>query len=399
VGTIISKALLKSAEAKPQEKPFELWDTETRGFILRVQPSGVRSYIAQVARGRRVTIGQEGIFTPDEARQRCKKILGNVVHGREPLSGIDGADVTLLGDFVKDVYAPWLKATRPRNAANTLERIARHFSPWYVLPLDAITVDRIETWTTKRRQAGIADNTIARDIAALSGVLSRAAKRGKLKTSPMAQVEKPTIDRNAQVRFLDKAEEKRLRTALQERDAKKIAERVSGNEWREERKRAAKPVPAYYCDHLTPAVLVSLNTGLRRGELLALRWEDVDLKAALLTVQGTTSKNAQTRHVKLNSEACKVLKQWRAQTPNAERVFPVTTSMKKAWAALLTRAKVKDFRWHDLRHHFASRLVQASVPLNTVRDLLGHQSLTMTLRYAHLAPDNHSAAVEKLVQS
>src|SRR4051812_2372458 len=99
MGTIISAKLLNSTRAKPGEKPFELWDTELRGFILRVQPSGVRSYIAQVARGRRVTIGKVGHFTPDEARARCKQVLGNVAHGREPLSGIDGADVTLFGDF------------------------------------------------------------------------------------------------------------------------------------------------------------------------------------------------------------------------------------------------------------------------------------------------------------
>jgi integrase len=73
--------------------------------------------------------------------------------------------------------------------------------------------------------------------------------------------------------------------------------------------------------------------------------------------------------------------------------------MKRAWVALLKVAKIRNFRWHDLRHHFASRLVQAGVPLNTVRDLLGHASLAMTLRYAHLAPDQKREAVAKLVQS
>jgi hypothetical protein len=63
---------------------------------------------------------------------------------------------------------------------------------------------------------------------------------------------------------------------------------------------------------------------------------------------------------------------------------------------VLKRAKVAKFRWHDLRHHFASRLVQRGVPLNTVRDLLGHSSIAMSLRYAHLAPDQRQEAVAKL---
>ncbi|MCY1552644.1 Tyrosine recombinase XerD [compost metagenome] len=70
------------------------------------------------------------------------------------------------------------------------------------------------------------------------------------------------------------------------------------------------------------------------------------------------------------------------------------TDVKTAWLELLKNAGVEDFRWHDMRHDFASRLVMAGVPLNTVRDLLGHSDIKMTLRYAHLAPDSKAAAVE-----
>jgi site-specific recombinase XerD len=93
-----------------------------------------------------------------------------------------------------------------------------------------------------------------------------------------------------------------------------------------------------------------------------------------------------------------VLERWKEQAPDSERVFPIDTGFKSAWAPLLVRANITSFRWHDLRHHFASRLVQAGVPLNTVRELLGHGSMAMTLRYAHLAPDQKADAVAKLVQ-
>jgi integrase len=93
-----------------------------------------------------------------------------------------------------------------------------------------------------------------------------------------------------------------------------------------------------------------------------------------------------------------VLKCWREQANGGQRVFETRTSLKTAWVKLLRRAEITKFRWHDLRHHFASRLVQVGVPLNTVRDLLGHSSVAMSLRYAHLAPDQRREAVAKLNQ-
>ena len=76
---------------------------------------------------------------------------------------------------------------------------------------------------------------------------------------------------------------------------------------------------------------------------------------------------------------------------------PLTT-VNKSWAGLVQAAKVQGFRFHDLRHTFASKLVMAGIDLNTVRELLGHSQIAMTLRYAHLAPEHKAAAVERLVK-
>jgi integrase len=394
---IIGATLLSSNAARPAKKPFEIYDSRLPGFTLRVQPSGVRSYYARFGRNRRIALGKVGALLPEEARDRCQKVLGNFAHGRHPLQGLNGKGPT-LGQFIDESYGPWAKANRSRTATNTLEKLNRLFGTWFSEPLTAITIERIESWKIRRVNAGCSGTTLLRDMFTLSSVLSRAVKLGKLAENPIRKVEKPRIDRRPKIRFLDDAEEFRLREALKARDAKMRMARASANVWRRERSRQILPSLPHYGDHVTPAVLLSINTGLRRGELLKLRWKSIDFARRLLTVEGPDSKTRQTRHVPLNGEAMRVLESWREQSGDGPRVFEISTGFKTAWGHILKRANIAVFRWHDLRHHFASCLVQHGVPLNTVRDLLGHSSIAMSLRYAHLAPDQRREAVAMLNQ-
>jgi integrase len=103
-----------------------------------------------------------------------------------------------------------------------------------------------------------------------------------------------------------------------------------------------------------------MNTGLRRGELLKLRWASVDFNRRLVTIEGRNAMNRQTRHVPLNDQATNVLSNWREQSGEVARLFAISTGFKTSWPKLLKRAGITRFRWHDLRHHFASRLVSAA---------------------------------------
>jgi integrase len=228
--------------------------------------------------------------------------------------------------------------------------------------------------------------------------------------SPLARIRPLRLDRRGVVRYLSADEERRLREALDARDARRRGERESANVWRRQRGYSEWPSLPRYTDHLTPIVLLALNTGLRRGELFGLRWSEIAVGRAMLTVRGEGAKNAQTRHVPLNTEAVDIVRTWRECVASLnpgevrEHVFAGTdgdrplADLKKGWAPVVRAAAIGHFRFHDCRHHFASRLVQAGVDLNTVRELLGHSDMKMVLRYAHLAPENTAAAVAKLVR-
>ena len=137
----IGPTLLANNESQPQWKPFEIYDSRLSGFTLRVQPTGVRSYYARFGRNRRVALGQAGSIEPDEARERCQIVLGNVAHGRHPLHGLGGTDDITLGMFIADTYTTWVKASRPRTAADTLEKLYRHFRTWYPEPLTSLRLN------------------------------------------------------------------------------------------------------------------------------------------------------------------------------------------------------------------------------------------------------------------
>ena len=145
-------------------------------------------------------------------------------------------------------------------------------------------------------------------------------------------------------------------------------------------------------------MVTALHTGMRKSEILNLKWVDVDFDQKLITIGDT--KNGEIRYIPMNetlTEALESVKKY-AYSPyvfcndNGNRYGDI----KKGFSAALKRAGITTFRFHDLRHTFASYLVMSGVDIRTVQELMGHKSIEMTCRYAHLSPDHKQSAVKCL---
>jgi integrase len=408
----LTNTLLKSLE--PQPSSYKVWDTTQQGFYVRVSPKGLKTYVLRYItpedKDQTYTLGRYGQITLDKARDLARLKMGSVASGVDIQAQKKAVRVaaqleraSTLGGFIELHYADYLKAER-RTGDELLASLKANFGSYFDKQLVDINVGLITRWRTDRINKGIAPASVNRDISTLKAALNRAVEWGILETNPIQKLKPLRLDKSKRVRFLSDEEESRLRTALKERNTEKIRDRANANAWRETRGYdLLPPIPdGAFADHLMPIVLLALNTGMRRGELLNLTWNDVDLRRKLLTIEGATSKTGQTRHIPLNKEAHNVLKQWKAQGARTNLVFPSPVTgkpmdnIKSAWRELTVDADIQDFRFHDCRHHFASQLVMRGVDLNTVRELLGHASIDMTLRYAHLAEEHKTAAVALL---
>jgi len=396
---LIGNQLIKTLQAR--EKAYDVRDAKLIGLLIRVNPSGKMSYVCEYKRGTRINLGRVGILTPAQARELAKEVLGNAARGIYPNKK---PTVITLKTFIGKEYTPWVLMHR-KSGADAVRVIQRNFFDLLGdKPLNEIELRTVDRWRTQRLHQGKKPGTVNRAGTRLKAALSKAIEWGFLETHPLKNLKALPEDSIGKVRFLSAEEETALREVLDQREAEGCLRRDRANQWREERGYETMPdlKARPFFDYIKPMVLFSINTGLRRGELFNLRWSQVDLDKRLLTLSGSTTKSGKTRHLPLNSEAFEVLSQWQQQSTREGLVFPSKTGkpindLRQAWRRVLSLAQIEDFRWHDLRHHFASKLAMAGVDLNTVRELLGHADIKMTLRYAHLAPEHKAKAVESIV--
>ncbi len=233
--------------------------------------------------------------------------------------------------------------------------------------LQEITPHLIEQFKAERAKS-VKPATINRSLAILKSIFNKALAWKKFSAANPVREVKLYKENNQRLRFLEKEEIGRLLMS---------------------------------CDgYIKPLVIVALNTGMRLGELKQLTWREVDYKRE--TIYLSKTKNGQAREVPMNEFVKTALVQI-PKHPDSQYVFckqdgkPLGDIRKTFWTAL-RKSGIKEFHFHDLRHTFASHLVMSGHDLNTVRELLGHKTIQMTLRYAHLSPKHKKHAVDNLAQ-
>lgn len=408
----ITDTLLKTL--KTPSKDVELYDTVETGFSVISRPSGVKSfrlrYRNQSAQKRTFNIGSWGKLTVKQARDVAGKLNGQIANGidvqtekKSKRVAADREQKQTLGIFFETEYKPYLLANMKRGKERVY--LLEHYfvDDWGTKSLYEVNNWLVSNWRRKKLQGGMSHSGINRPVSALKAMLNRAVEWDLIEGNPLSSVKPLKEDNNPIVRHLDAAEEKVLRRALDRRQEQQKAERHRYNSWLASRgKERLAMYPDEFTDYLKPLVLVALNTGLRRGELFDLELRDVDLKKAEIRIRAEVSKSSNSRRIPMNTECAETLKGWIEQTKQSALVFPSPVTGRRfdniatAWSGLMKLSKVQDFRFHDLRHTFASKLVMRGVDLYTVKDLLGHASVETTQRYAHLAPEHKAKAVELL---
>jgi integrase len=313
--------------------------------------------------------------------------------------------VATLGNFVDLVYLDHYRSIGNARPESQIKWIKSAFADLMDMKIASITHLTLRKWKDEASKTR-APSTVARLLQSLSGVLSHAVSEGHIPHHPLqaAQRNQTTTKfkmpkfSNQRVRFLDEDEEARLRKTLIERDREMIAARMRNIKHKQDRGyEAPQAITGCYFDHLSPLVLIAMNTGIRLGALLGLEWTDV--KNGQIHIRPELDKSREGYYVPLNAEALEIVRLWCRQTGGKGLLFkhPATgkqiTSVKTAWLKMLKKAQITDFRFHDLRHHFASMLVKKKESLYVVSKLLGHSSLEMTQRYAHIDDDALKAAV------
>ncbi len=374
-----------------------IWDDELPGFGARRRHSGATYYFLKYrvgARQRWHTIGRHGApWTPEEARKEALRLLGDVVRGNDPgaVRAADRKAATM--EELCDLYlAEGVATKKPSTIRNDRSRIERHIKPLLghrrIREVTRADVERFQRDVAAGRTAGdrktgyrgrsiVTGGTGAARLSMilLSAIFSFAMQRGLRPDIPCVGVRRYKPGKSE--RYLSTAEQVSLGEAMG------AAERVGTN------------------PNAIAVIRVLALTGARAGEILGLRWSEVDFERTCLRLNDSKTG---AKVIPLGAAAMQVIAAQVRREGGSDYVFAGAHggplgSIGKVWRQIRAAAGLADVRLHDLRHSFASNIVNAGGSLPVIGALLGHRSTQTTARYAHLADDPLRAVADRAAGS
>lgn len=375
----LSSQFAKDAACEQGKGKTDYYDSAIRGFVLEARASGGKTYHLRYRDGhgkqRQYKIGDANSISFEKARVAAQKLRSQVVLGENPMEDRNVLrNIPALGDFVQDVYLPHVRQHR-RNYDSSISFLNHHILPIFgAKHLDEVTSQMVSDAHVAMRAKGYSD-AMANKVPIVIKVMYNLARKRNIPGSTVNPAEgvRLFVLNNARERYLTEEETKRLHDALEH---------------------SKNPQLKYI-------IALSLLFGCRKRELLDARWEHMDLVRRNWLIP--LSKSGKSRNVPISGKALEVLEQlprWKGcpyVVPNPTTKKPYA-NMFSPWSTVRKQAGLPDLRWHDLRHSFASNLVNAGQSIYVVGKLLGHTQVKTTARYSHLADQTLMAAVDIAAQ-
>ncbi len=369
-----SAAFVQQVSCPDGKEKVRFYDDKCKGLMLEVRNSGIKTYYLRYytkpGATRQLKLARASEISLANARKLAQKYQARIAMGEDPLDELrEMREVPSLGEFALNRYLAYIKTYKKSwNTDETLLRV--HILPKLgSKPLNQITREDISALHLERLEAGAAPASADRLVILLRYLYNLAIKWNTpgVKDNPTKDVVLFNVN-NSRERFLSAEELQRL------------AESV---------KQSENPL-------LEPIILILVLTGARKRELLDAKWEEFDLERRAWRIPIT--KSGRPRTVPLSDAALEVLTgvpriegcEYAFANPKTRKPF---VSIFSAWNAARKRAGLEDVRIHDLRHSFASFLINAGRGIYEVANLLGHTQLKTTQRYAHLADQTLREAV------
>lgn len=409
----ITKRVVDGAE--PREKRYVIFDSEVRGFGLRVSPTGSKSWIfeyragggGRTAKKERITIGKVGDLTPDQARKVADRHRTTVKTGGDPQAEKTAWRRSMSVQQVVDAFLEHIKEDRSENTYQSYEGVLR----LYLLPAvgtkKARDVDHadIEKIRLSLRDKPARANTLIRVVSSMYNYASNAARQWVPKgANPATDIERyPEHERKVKISDNELA---RLGATL------RLAE-TDGLPWNIDEDKQTKHLPTSveHTSIIEPSAIAAIRllifTGARLREILRLKWEDVDIdEDGVLTIwKHKTARQSGEKTIVINEPAALILE---ALIDERRGVYVIEganvgepdeaprSDLKRPWEAVRSHAGLPHLRLHDLRHIFGGVGAGADMGLPLIGSLLGHASVQSTQRYAHAQRSPQRVASEAI---